>query len=85
MRGLCAPIAGFSSASITGESPILISAWPILPSGPAMRSNSTAPKRLLVELERAGGVVEDEIRRDGMVTVGNGLHGHGLLLAKVQR
>src|SRR5260370_35523282 len=35
---------GNSSANITWESPICISAWPILPSGPAIRIISLAPK-----------------------------------------
>jgi hypothetical protein len=40
-------MAGCSSASMIRESPILISAWPTLPSGAAMRMISLAPKAFL--------------------------------------
>ena len=36
-------MSGNSSATITTESPIFISAWPTLPSGPGMRNISFAP------------------------------------------
>ena len=42
--GLLAPICGISSASMTIESPILTSACMILPSGPGIRTHSSAPR-----------------------------------------
>ena len=44
---LTAPISGNSSASMTMESPMRISAWPILPLGSAMRKSSVAPNARL--------------------------------------
>ena len=43
VRGESAPMSGCSSASIIIESPMSSSAWPTLPSGPAMRKRSLAP------------------------------------------
>jgi hypothetical protein len=45
--GLRLSHSGNSSASMIGESPILISAWPTLPAGPSMRITSTAPNACL--------------------------------------
>ncbi len=45
--GLLAPISGFSSASITTESPMRTSACPMRPSGPGMRTVSSAPNAFL--------------------------------------
>jgi len=39
--------SGFGSASMTTESPISSSAWPILPSGPGMITFSLAPNACL--------------------------------------
>ena len=41
------PMSGNSSASMRVESPILISAWPILPLGSARRDQSVAPNACL--------------------------------------
>jgi hypothetical protein len=40
-------ISGYSSESMMRESPMRISAWPSLPSGPGMRITSAAPKAFL--------------------------------------
>ena len=45
--GLLWPISGNSSASMMGESPILISAWPMVSLGPGIRISSTAPNAFL--------------------------------------
>ena len=47
-----------------GESPIRISAWPILPSGLAMRINSVAPELRVDEIDGGGRAFDDEIGSD---------------------
>jgi hypothetical protein len=54
-----------------------------LPSGRRHAQHFDGAERLLVELERARGIVEDEIGSDAVITLGNGLDGHDSLLGKV--
>src|SRR2546426_1480649 len=64
---------------MTTVSPIRTSAWPTFPVG-AVPEELDGAERLLVELERPFGAVDDQIGRDAVVSLGNFLHRHRGLL-----
>ena len=68
---------------MTTESPISISAWPIVSPGPGITSRSVGAERSLVELDRLLRAVDREVRRDGVVPLGHRLWCHLLPLPTV--